>query len=132
VTLLGFGSRGTSIPKLFSGQCGIVVFFETDCNVSRRIAERWRGMRSLAVSRDVVPVVWVSTRNDDKGADAFRREFDLGGEGTFVRSRRDLATLGVGFVPIAYLVDRQARLVQSFQTPDQITRLPSGCGARAS
>lgn len=130
--LFAFATRKTTLARLFSEQCGVVVFFESNCPVSRRIAERWRGLRDLAPSGAVVPVVWVDVNRDDAGADAFRREFDLGGEGLYVRSRQDLVEFGVQLVPIAYLLDRQGRFVRSAQTPEQLGSLPPGCSLRGS
>jgi hypothetical protein len=124
---LAFGTHKTTLAKLFSQQCGVLVFFESSCPVCRRIAERWRGLRRLASPGAIVPVVWVEVNRDDAGAGAFRREFDLGGDGIYVRSRRDLAEFGVQLVPIAYLLDRQGRLVRGGQTPEQLGSPPPAC-----
>lgn len=132
IPLLAFATGKTTLARLFSQQCGVVVFFESSCPVCRRIAERWRGLRDLAPSGAVVPVVWVDVNRDDAGADAFRREFDLGGDGIYVRSRHDLGELGVQFWPIAYLLDPQGRFVGSGQTPEQLGSLPPICALHGS
>ncbi len=130
---LGLFSTGkTTLSRLLAQQCGVVVFFESSCSVTRRIAERWRGLRNLGSFGATVPVLWVDVNPDDTGGDAFRREFDLGGEGIYIRSRQDLAEFGVPLVPIAYLLDRQGRFLRSGQTPEQLGSLPPGCGLRGS
>ena len=119
--------KATSSRAMFSGKCGVAVFFEATCHGCEVIAPKWTAIHEIERGGRRVEVVWISLKTDDSAQARFVSEFGVGPSWLAFRSVRDRRHLGVFRWPSVLVLDGRGRVVSMGAfSPDEV-EVPASC-----
>ena len=119
-----------TLSSVVRERCATIVFFQSTCAACHKIAPLWKGLESLMMGGDTLPVYWVSVGEVDSSGVAFRSQYQLPSRDLRMSAAEARNALGVTWWPTVYIVGPGGVLVRKPEAlPNDIRQAALGCQA---